>query len=104
MDLYNRRFAIGDFIGSNGNVTNETKFNVFSFVLNISKTALILTWILLLILYYIFYFKSDVPDLIHILDSNENSFYNCFNVSIIKNNINDIFMAIKEFIDGVQRF
>ena len=95
---------MGDFVGPNGNVANENGFNIFTFVLSTSKTALVLAWIVLPILYYVFYYKSDVPDLIHILKSNKDAFDKCFNITIVKNNINDIFIIIKKFMDGVPRF
>ena len=95
---------MGDFVGPNGNVANDDGFNIFTFVLSVSKAALLLAWIVLPILYYIFYFKSDVPDLIHILKSNKDTFDKCFNVAVVRNNITDILTIRKKFMDGVPRF
>lgn len=93
------------FVGPNGNTVNDTnKVDFFSLVLKTAKIAVVTTWIILPIIYYVFYFKSDVPDLFHILDSNPENYEKCYNVSIITSNIKNIYITIKSLLDSVQRF
>ena len=92
------------YIGPNGNAVGKTNGNVFILVDKVAKKALLLAWIILPIIYYVFYFKSDVPDLFHILASSEFDFNKCYNVTTIKNNLEEIYVIINDFMSRIPRY
>lgn len=89
-----------------GNVIDESKskLNISNIVLKFSEAMLILSWILLPILYFILYFKSDIPDIFHIIakvDDNPEILNKCYNISIISNNLKEIYDSIIDFIHSI---
>ncbi|WP_302339409.1 hypothetical protein [uncultured Ruminococcus sp.] len=97
-----------NWVGPDGNITSDNDISAFDVILKISNIMLILTLIVLALLYYIFYFKSNVSDLIHIVyrlfDTGEGSLYRCYNVSVISDNLKEMYSIIENFIDNVKRY
>ncbi len=89
-----------------GNIIDESKsmLNISNIVLKFSKSTLTLSWILLPVLYFIFYYKSDIPDIFHIIekaDNNPEILNKCYNISIILYNLEEIYDKIIDFIHSV---
>ena len=88
-----------------GNVIEESKtLNVSNIVLRISKSMLILFYILLPVLYFTFYYMSDIPDIFHILEKayyNPEIFNRCYNISVILYNLKEKYNEIIDFIHSI---
>lgn len=89
-----------------GNVIDESKsmLNVSNIVLKFSKFILTLSWILFPILYFIFYYRSDIPDFFHIIEkagNNPEILNKCYNVSVISYNLKEIYNRIIDFINSI---
>lgn len=90
------------YVGGNGQSVKESNTNIFSIINKISCCVLTFAWIAFPIIYYVFYFRGDTPDLLHLMDTS--NFERAYNVVIIKQNFKEICNAINTFLDSIPRF